>query len=499
VSDFLLELSKNPNARKLIQSLGLPIPLPQPLVRARGPWQERPLADRNVVVGAAPGGRLSSVLAVTLAAAGAQPILGAGLDEAPFRAAGEAYGRPPRSLDAAALGREHGTAPWALVFDATGIVDPSQLRALYEYFQPLIATIARSGRLVVLGRALDYVTGRAGIAGAERGDMIAPAEAAAQMALDGFVRSAAKELGRKGATANLLRVDADAQGRVPPLLRFLLSPRAAFITAQPIRVSLQAAQAPGSDGEVPWTRPLEGKVVLVTGAARGIGAATARLLAAEGAKVVCLDRPADDAPLSQLAREIAGTPLLADVSDREAPGKIAKEVRERLGGLDVIVHNAGITRDKTLAKMKPELWVETLDVNLAAVTRITAALVESGGPLRDGGRIICLSSVAGIAGNMGQTNYAASKAGIIGLVRALAAKVAERGITVNAVAPGFIETRMTAAIPLMIREVGRRLSALGQGGLPEDIGELITFLASPGAQGVTGQIIRACGGALIGA
>ncbi len=164
-----------------------------------------------------------------------------------------------------------------------------------------------------------------------------------------------------------------------------------------------------------------------------------------------------------------------------------------------MVHNAGITRDKTLAKMKPELWDQTLDVNLVAVARITDALAQPGGPLRDGGRVICLSSVAGIAGNLGQTNYAASKAGIIGFVRALAPKLAGRGITVNAIAPGFIETRLTQAIPVVIREVGRRLSALGQGGLPDDIGQLVTFLASPGAQGITGQIIRDCGGALIGA
>jgi 3-oxoacyl-[acyl-carrier protein] reductase len=482
MSDFLLELSKNANARKLIQTLGLPIPLPQALERARGPWSERPLADRRVAIGAAPGGTLSSVLAVALASAGAEPVLvrGGGLDEAPFKAAGEAYGRPPQSLDGA------GDKPfWALVFDATGIADPTGLRALYDFFHPLVGKVARSGRVIVLGCALE--------------DVADPAAAAAQMALDGFVRSASKEVGRKGATANLVRVDHDAHGRVPPLVRFVASTRAAFITGQPIRVSLQAAPAPGSDGEVPWTRPLEGKVVLVTGAARGIGAATVRLLAAEGAKVACLDRPADDAPLSQIAREVGGTPILADVSDPEAPAKIAKELQERLGGVDIVVHNAGITRDKTLAKMKPELWDQTIEVNLGAVARITDALAQPGGALRDGGRVICLSSVAGIAGNMGQSNYAASKAGIIGFVRALAPRLAGRGITVNAIAPGFIETRLTAAIPVMIREVGRRLSALGQGGLPQDIGELVTFLASPGAQGVTGQIIRDCGGALIGA
>jgi 3-oxoacyl-[acyl-carrier protein] reductase len=495
MSDFLLELSKNPNARKLIQTLGLPIPLPQSLERARGPWEERPLADRRVVVGAAPGGTLSSVLAVALASAGAEPFLGANLDEAPFKAAGEAYGRPPKKVE------EAGDKPyWALVFDATGITDPAGLRALYDFFHPIVGKLGRSGRIVVVGRALEDVLGPSGAAGgAERSETISPAAAAAQMALDGFIRSASKEVGRKGATANLVRVDADAQGRVPPLLRHLASTRAAFVTGQPIRVSLQAAPAAGSDGEVPWTRPLEGKVVLVTGAARGIGAATVKLLAAEGARVACLDRPADDAPLSQIAREIGGTPILADVSDPEAPAKIAAELSERLGGVDVVVHNAGITRDKTLAKMKPELWDQTIDVNLAAVARINEVLAKKGGALRDGGRIICLSSVAGIAGNMGQTNYAASKAGIIGYVRALAPKLAGRGITVNAIAPGFIETRLTAAIPVVIREVGRRLSALGQGGLPEDIGQLVTFLASPGAQGVTGQIIRDCGGALIGA
>jgi 3-oxoacyl-[acyl-carrier protein] reductase len=481
MSDFLLELSKNPNARKLIQTLGLPIPLPQALERARGPWEERPLADRRVIVGGTLGGKLSSVLAVGLASAGAEPILAAGwIDEAPFKTAGEAYGRPPKPIDAAG-----DVNAWGLVFDATGIADLKALRGLYDFFQPLVGRLQRSGRLLVLGRALE--------------DMKDPEEAAVQMALDGFIRSVSKEVGRKGATANLVRVDADAQGRLPAVLRFLLSPRAAFITGQPIRVSLQAAAAPGTNGEVPWTRPLDGKVVLVTGAARGIGAATVKLLAAEGAKVACLDRPADDAPLSQIAREIGGTPILADVSDPEAPAKIAAELKERLGGVDVVVHNAGITRDKTLAKMKPELWDQTIGVNLAAVAHITEALTKKGGPLRDGGRIICLSSVAGIAGNMGQTNYAASKSGIIGFVRALAPKLAGRGITVNAIAPGFIETRLTAAIPVVIREVGRRLSALGQGGLPEDIGQLVTFLASPGAQGVTGQIIRDCGGALIGA
>jgi 3-oxoacyl-[acyl-carrier protein] reductase len=199
-----------------------------------------------------------------------------------------------------------------------------------------------------------------------------------------------------------------------------------------------------------------------------------------------------------VARAVGGTVLLADVSEPDAAAKIARELKERHGGVDVVIHNAGITRDKTLAKMKPELWDQAIAVNLASVARITEELTRTG-TLRDGGRVICLSSVAGLAGNVGQTNYAASKAGVAGFVRALAPELAKRGITVNAVAPGFIETRLTAAIPLMIREAGRRLSALGQGGLPRDVGDLLTFLATPGAQGLTAQVIRACGGALIGA
>ena len=149
--------------------------------------------------------------------------------------------------------------------------------------------------------------------------------------------------------------------------------------------------------------------------------------------------------------------------------------------------------------MKPEHWDQALGINLDAIIRITDALVGEDGGLLDDGRIIILSSIAGIAGNLGQTNYSASKAGVIGYVRHLADELAGRGVTVNAIAPGFIETRLTAAIPVMIREVGRRLSSLGQGGLPRDIGDAITFLATPGAQGVTANVLRVCGQSFVGA
>jgi 3-oxoacyl-[acyl-carrier protein] reductase len=481
MSDLLLDVAQNPQARALIKSLGLPIPLPERLTRERGPWTAAPLRDKAVLVGATAGAELIGVLAECLGPAGADPFVDGPADLlAPFVAPGETFGRPARA--ATALPERMKVA--ALVFDASGVDSPAALRGLYEFFHTHAGRIARSGRAVVLGRA-------SAEGSAER--------IAAGAALEGFVRSLAKEIGRNGATANLVLVEPGAEARVAPVLRFMLSPRSAFVTAQPLVVSKRARGAV----EPVLVRSLEKKTALVTGAARGIGNATARLLAQEGAHVICLDRPADDTATSQLAREIGGTPLLLDMSASDTPAKIAEAVRAR-GGVDVIVHNAGITRDKTLARMSPELWDQVVDVNLGAVIRTTEELAGTPGTraealLKDGGRIVCLSSIAGIAGNVGQTNYAASKAGIIGYVRALSERLADRGITVNAIAPGFIETRLTAAIPVAIREVARRMSALGQGGLPEDVAQAIVFLSTPGAQGITGRTLRVCGGSLVGA
>jgi 3-oxoacyl-[acyl-carrier protein] reductase len=163
--------------------------------------------------------------------------------------------------------------------------------------------------------------------------------------------------------------------------------------------------------------------------------------------------------------------------------------------VDVVVHNAGITRDKTLANMDADRFLAALDINLGAPVRLTQAL---DGLLSSGARVIALASIAGIAGNFGQTNYATAKAGVIGWVGALSEAYAARGIAVNAVAPGFIETRLTAAIPAATREGARRLSALSQGGLPSDVAEAITFLASPGGKALSGQVLRVCGGSFVG-
>jgi 3-oxoacyl-[acyl-carrier protein] reductase len=479
MSDLLLEWSKNPQFRKAVSTLGLPIPMPQALRRSPGPTAERPLQDQVIALSTPARSALLAPLSAAMAGAGAD-LLVAGDDAVVARVsqAGEPFSRPARHFDPGSV--EEGARFDALVFDATGLARPSELVALHAFFHPLVPTLARCGRVVVVGRPPEAQPN---------------AEAAAtQAALDGFVRSLAKELGKRGATAQLLVVERGAEGRVAGPLRFVLSPKSAYVSGQPVRVCARA-RAPKVAG--PWTFPLEGKVALVTGAARGIGAATARLLAADGARVVCLDRPNDAAMAATLAREIGGDVLTVDITDADAARIIAGHVGSKHGGLDIVVHNAGITRDKTLARMKPELWTQTLDVNLAAIIETTAAWLPE--LIRDEGRIVALSSIGGIAGNMGQTNYAASKAGVIGYVRSLAPEVASRGITVNAVAPGFIETRLTDAMPVAIREVARRMNNLGQGGLPMDIGAAIQFLASPGASGITGQVLRVCGGALVGA
>ncbi|HEX7478179.1 MAG TPA: 3-oxoacyl-ACP reductase [Polyangiales bacterium] len=475
MTDLLLALSKNPLARKLVASAKLPIPMPETLARPSGPAVERFLEGKTALV--CGDGALGEVLAHVLPRAGATALVASEALARVMSGPSEAYGRPLHVLgeaDAKSQQKVH-----ALVLDATRLGSPAELKLLYTFFHTYLHRLDRCGRVILLGRP------------AEAAGTLA--QAAASNALEGFTRSLAKEIGGKGATANLIVVAEGAEPRAAAVLRFFLSSASAFVSAQPLRVSAEARW----DGLDAWERPLAGKVALVTGAARGIGAATAQSLANEGAHVVCLDRPEDDEPLSQVARDIGGSVLLADVGATDAAASIAAQLKQTHGGVDIVVHNAGVTRDRTLLRMQESGWDQALGINLDAVVRITEALLN--GTLRDQGRIVSLSSVAGIAGNLGQTNYAASKAGVIGMTRHLAHKLAARGITVNAVAPGFIETRMTAAVPMVVREAGRRLSALGQGGLPEDVARAITFLSLPASAGVTGQVLRVCGGALIGA
>jgi 3-oxoacyl-[acyl-carrier protein] reductase len=367
----------------------------------------------------------------------------------------------------------------ALVFDATGITDPKLLREVYKFFHPVIRKVVPSGRVVVLGTPPELVEGR---------------ERIAQRALEGFVRSVGKEL-KRGATTQLVYVAEGSEDATESTLRFLLSAKSAFVDAQVIRVGTYGKVA---EAAAYWEKPLDGKVALVTGASRGIGAAIADVLARDGAHVVALDIPAQGADLSNVANQVGGSSLQLDITAGGAPERLAEHLTARYGGVDIIVHNAGITRDKTLGKMTEGGWDSVMAVNLAAQLAVNDKLLVDD-VLNDNCRIIGVSSIAGIAGNVGQTNYATSKAGVIGMVDVGASALAERGGTINAVAPGFIETQMTAAVPLFIREGGRRLSSLGQGGLPVDVAETIAWYANPASAAVNGNVVRVCGQAMLGA
>ena len=212
--------------------------------------------------------------------------------------------------------------------------------------------------------------------------------------------------------------------------------------------------------------------------------------------MVGLDIPPAMEDLRQVATEIGGAePLGLDITAEDAPEQIAAALSD---GVDVVVHNAGVTKDRTIAKMPEERWTQLMEINLSSEERINDTLLDAK-LLRPNGRIVGVSSMAGIAGNNGQTNYAASKAGVIGMVESMAPELAKRKATINAVAPGFIETKMTAAMPIGPREAGRRLSSLSQGGLPVDVAETIAWLASPASTGVNGNVVRVCGQSLLGA
>jgi 3-oxoacyl-[acyl-carrier protein] reductase len=316
-----------------------------------------------------------------------------------------------------------------------------------------------------------------------------PRQAAAQRALEGFVRSLAKEVGR-GATVQLIYVAPGGASQLASALHFLLSARSAYVSGQVLRIEM-APMAPVFDHD----QPLAGRRALVTGAARGIGLAIAQVLARDGAYVIGLDVPAMRGELVAAMQVVSGEAMTVDVTNPVAPTVLAERFAE---GLDILVHNAGITRDRTLAKMPAERWQSVIDLNICAQERMNEAVLERG-VIGEGGRIVCVSSLSGIAGNAGQTNYAASKAAVIGMVQAMAPVLEQRGATISAVAPGFIETNMTARMPLAVRAAGRRLNSMRQGGLAVDVAETVAWLAAPDSGGLNGNVVRVCGQSLLGA
>lgn len=447
MTDRYQSLAHNPIGKFVIKNLGLPNP---PVLER---WTEgTPLVQGTVLLGAATNSSLG--LNPTLKAAGIE-VVGVRADSKRYK---------------------------GLVFDATGISNTAELAEMQQFFTPALRSLASSGRLIVIGTLPEQATSETA--------------AIAQRALEGFVRSAGKEVGGNGSTANLVYVGAGAEKALTSTLEFLLSPKSAFVSGQVIRLGL--TELVNADKVADPTKPLAGKVALITGASRGLGAAMARTLHRDGASIIGLDVPALKADLDAVMNELGGTSIAEDITAEDAPQIIASAIKEAHGGVDIVVHNAGITRDKRLKNMKTENWNLVIDISVGAPQRITAELLKQK-LIRKGGRVIGISSIAGIAGNNGQTSYGTAKAGVIGFVQDLSKRVAKDGITVNAIAPGFIETDMVKTMPLGIREAGRRLSSLSQGGQPIDVAEAIAWYANPGSSAISGNVVRVCGQALIGA
>lgn len=425
MTDRYIAFANSPVGRRLVGAVGLPSPLR--LER----WQAgrvRPV-DGPLVIGGS-GALAEAVL----------PFAGK-LTDAVFAAVEGQFELPRWTA-------EHSPRAKAVLFDASGLTRFEQLVALRDFFQPVLKGLDKCPKVVVLGRPPESLKD--------------PVAASVQRSLEGFTRSLGKEI-RRGGNVQLLYVGKGAEDQLEGALRFFLSPKSAYVSGQVIRLAANSAQVHD------WSKPLAGQRALVTGAARGIGAAIAETLARDGAEVVLLDVPPAREALEGLAARLGGRAVALDICAADAGQQLVDVLPE---GVDIVVHNAGITRDKTLAKMSSDFWNSVINVNLNAPQVLTQALLD-GGKLHDNGRVVLLASISGIAGNLGQSNYA--------------------------VAPGFIETQMTAAIPLTIREAGRRMNSMSQGGLPQDVAETVAWFAQPSSGAVSGQVLRVCGQSLLGA
>ena len=467
MSDRYLKFVNTPFGKTAAQSLGLPAPVPL----KRWKRADQPFIEGDVLIGAANSSKAISTIGKVLGASAAKLFHASAMDTLNDSA------KSGNKAEALPLNADIDRKFSALVFDATGMKDTTDLKAVYDFFHPSIRKLAGNGRVLVIGQ--------------DPGTCRQPAKAAAHQALEGFVRSVGKEVGKKGATANLLWMAPGAEQQLESSIRFFLSPRSAYVSGQVTRIS-KGATAHASNP----VAPLAGKIALVTGASRGIGASIAETLSRDGATVIGLDIPPALEDLQKVMAPIKGKAMACDITDEKAPKQIADFVKEHFEGIDLVIHNAGITRDKTLGNMPEHFWDMTIAVNLTAEELIDEELMHQE-LLRENGRIVCISSISGIAGNFGQTNYSTAKCGVIGYVEAMAKQV-KNGVTINAIAPGFIETQMTAAMPITIREAGRRMNSLSQGGLPVDVAEAIAWYCNPASNGVNGNVVRVCGQSLIG-
>ena len=312
-----------------------------------------------------------------------------------------------------------------------------------------------------------------------------------ERALDGLMRSLSKESGRKNIGVNAVKSTSGAEQRVPFIVQFLLSKRAAYVAGQTIPVSTLATDETAPE----LTQVLAGKRAIVTGAGQGIGLSVAQFLRQEGATIIGIDHPSSKTIDAEMAK-LGGQSIKLDIGQAD----IAEQFVQALDGqaVDIIIHNAGITRDRMFKRMSEAQWDLVTRVDLEAIVEINDALLKEN-LINNQGRLIFMSSISGVAGNAGQANYATAKSGLIGYALGLSHELAERGITVNAIAPGFIETKIVETMPFINREVGRRMSVFKQGGIADDIAHATTMLAAPGACGVSGYTLRVCGHMMIGA
>ncbi len=441
MNDYL----QNATLRNVLKTLNIPVPVPPILKRNLNAFSDDELSSKQIVITGKENDFLSQLQKEFHGRIGQATIYDETID--------------------------------GLVLSCVGMQTIEDLEDLYTSIKNTVSKIKANGRIVIVSKE----------------DKTSVTTFTIQKSIDAFSRALSKEIGgKKGITVNQLKITNEevTASAVVNASIFFLSDKSSFITGQVVDVSNA-----NTDTLTSIEGLLQGKIAIVTGGARGIGAAAARVLHREGATVIIVDVPqaADDA--QALAAELNGDSYLLDISQATAAKELQQYVIEKYGKLDVLVNNAGITRDKTIAKMNIDQWRSVLNVNLKAVIQLTEIFIENG--FSKDAKVVSLSSISGISGNVGQTNYSLTKAGVIGFSQALAAT--NKNIFANAVAPGFIETKMTENLPFFIKEGGRRLSTLKQGGKPEDVAELIGFLASPLSNGINGQCVRVCGGNMIGA